>query len=117
MAKKTNASPDTQSALPKAASASPRRRTATSVAEPATAAASVESVARHRSAKSAKQTDQPEVALPSTPIEETPKQSITITHEEISRLAFSYYEQRGYQGGSPEEDWCRAEAELLQLVG
>jgi Protein of unknown function (DUF2934) len=29
----------------------------------------------------------------------------------IARLAYSYWEARGYQGGSPEEDWLRAEQE------
>jgi len=33
-------------------------------------------------------------------------------HEEIAELAFLYWEARGYQGGSPEEDWLRAELEL-----
>ncbi|MBS1857167.1 MAG: DUF2934 domain-containing protein [Acidobacteria bacterium] len=33
-------------------------------------------------------------------------------HEEIARLAYSYWEARGGQGGSPEEDWARAEREL-----
>ena len=33
------------------------------------------------------------------------------THE-IARLAYSYWEARGGQGGSPEEDWRRAEQEL-----
>jgi hypothetical protein len=32
--------------------------------------------------------------------------------EEIARLAYSYWEARGCQGGSPEEDWLRAEREL-----
>ena len=32
---------------------------------------------------------------------------------EIALLAYSYWEARGYQGGSPEEDWLRAEQELL----
>ena len=31
----------------------------------------------------------------------------------VARLAYSYWEARGYQGGSPEEDWLRAEQELL----
>ena len=35
-----------------------------------------------------------------------------VTHEDISRLAFSYFAERGCQGGSPEEDWFRAEHEL-----
>jgi hypothetical protein len=34
------------------------------------------------------------------------------TYEEIAALAYSYWEARGYQGGSPEEDWHRAEQEL-----
>jgi hypothetical protein len=33
-------------------------------------------------------------------------------YEEIARLAYSYWEARGCQGGSPEEDWVRAEQEL-----
>ena len=32
--------------------------------------------------------------------------------EEIAKLAFSYWEARGCQGGCPEEAWLRAEAEL-----
>jgi hypothetical protein len=34
------------------------------------------------------------------------------TQEQIASLAYSYWEARGYQGGSPEEDWLRAEREL-----
>lgn len=33
-------------------------------------------------------------------------------HEAIARLAHSYWEARGRQGGSPEEDWLRAEQEI-----
>ena len=32
--------------------------------------------------------------------------------DEIARLAYSYWEARGYAGGSSEEDWLRAEMEL-----
>jgi hypothetical protein len=32
--------------------------------------------------------------------------------EEIARLAYSYWEARGGLGGSPEDDWCRAEQEI-----
>jgi hypothetical protein len=32
--------------------------------------------------------------------------------EQIAHLAYSYWEARGYRGGSPEEDWLRAEQEL-----
>ena len=30
----------------------------------------------------------------------------------VARLAYAYWEARGYQGGSPEADWLRAEQEL-----
>ena len=33
-------------------------------------------------------------------------------HEEVAELAYLYWESRGFQGGSPEEDWLRAEQEL-----
>jgi hypothetical protein len=34
------------------------------------------------------------------------------SQEEIARLAYFYWEARGCAGGSPEEDWVRAEQEL-----
>lgn len=30
----------------------------------------------------------------------------------VARLAYSYWAARGYKGGSPEEDWLRAEEEI-----
>ena len=36
----------------------------------------------------------------------------TPSHEEIAALAYSFWEARGRQGGSPEADWLRAEREL-----
>ncbi len=38
------------------------------------------------------------------------------THAEIARLAYSYFEQRGYQPGDPVADWLRAERELAKLA-
>ena len=38
------------------------------------------------------------------------------SHEDIARLAYSYWEARNFQGGAPEEDWFRAEHELLILA-
>ena len=32
--------------------------------------------------------------------------------ETVAALAYSFWEARGYQGGSPEEDWLRAEQTL-----
>ncbi len=36
----------------------------------------------------------------------------TLDPEMVARLAHSYWEARGCPGGSPEEDWFRAEQEL-----
>lgn len=35
-----------------------------------------------------------------------------VDSQEIARLAYSFWEARGFQGGSPEGDWFRAEEEL-----
>ena len=50
-----------------------------------------------------------------TPADATSTNSVVVetpTSEEIARLAYSYWEARGYHGGSPEEDWLRAEQEI-----
>jgi len=36
----------------------------------------------------------------------------TPTDDQIAELAYSYWESRGGHGGSPWEDWFRAEREL-----
>lgn len=36
------------------------------------------------------------------------------SHEEIKRLAEEYWAGRGFQDGYAEQDWLRAEQELLQ---
>jgi hypothetical protein len=40
----------------------------------------------------------------------------TPTHEEIARLAQQYWAERGRQDGQAEQDWLRAERELMQLA-
>ena len=35
------------------------------------------------------------------------------SHEEIARLAYAHWEARGRQHGSTQEDWYRAERDLL----
>jgi hypothetical protein len=35
-----------------------------------------------------------------------------LDREQVAKLAYSYWEGRGYQGGCPEDDWFRAEQEL-----
>lgn len=42
--------------------------------------------------------------------------TVSISHESIATLAYSYWEARGRQGGSPEQDWLQAESELLKLA-
>jgi hypothetical protein len=37
----------------------------------------------------------------------------TVSREEIAHLAYSYWEARGFTHGMADEDWIRAEAELL----
>ena len=56
-------------------------------------------------------TSEPQSAVLETPIVETPTAQIS-EQDEIAKLAFSYWEARGSQGGSPEEDWARAEQEI-----
>jgi hypothetical protein len=34
------------------------------------------------------------------------------SQDEVAQLAYSYWLERGCQGGSPEEDWLRAEEEV-----
>jgi hypothetical protein len=38
------------------------------------------------------------------------------SREEIEQLARAYWEQRGYQDGYAEQDWLRAEQELLKMA-
>jgi hypothetical protein len=40
-------------------------------------------------------------------------QPVSVDTQAIARLAYSFYEARGYAPGSPEEDWLRAERELM----
>jgi hypothetical protein len=40
------------------------------------------------------------------------KPAPTVDREAIARLAYSYWEARGFTGGSAEEDWLRAEEEI-----
>jgi hypothetical protein len=46
----------------------------------------------------------------------TPTAPTMPSREEIERLARSYWAARGYQDGSAEQDWLRAEQELLKMA-
>jgi hypothetical protein len=74
--------------------------------------------ARTRKHTPAIRTATPAVA-PSSSITSSPAPNADMTQttpaaalDEIAKLAYSYWEARGYQGGNPEEDWLRAEQEL-----
>ena len=43
-----------------------------------------------------------------------PAQALThvVTHEDVAQLAYSSWVARGCQGGSPQDDWLRAEQQL-----
>jgi hypothetical protein len=43
---------------------------------------------------------------------EAPVPAPAPSYDDIANLAYSYWEARGYHGGSPDEDWLRAEQEL-----
>lgn len=47
------------------------------------------------------------------PVQTAQPQPAAPTQDEIARLAYSYWEARGCQGGSMADDWFRAEQELL----
>ncbi len=44
-----------------------------------------------------------------------PADSVSL-RERIALLAYTYWQERGCEGGSPEEDWLRAEREILGNV-
>jgi hypothetical protein len=68
------------------------------------------SMARAKGAKVEQDSDA--VPLPVAGDTEGADPGVAAEHEEIARLAYSYWEARGGEGGSAEEDWLRAEEEL-----
>ena len=42
--------------------------------------------------------------------------SIDVSRDDIARLAYTFWEQHGGDGCSPEEDWFRAESELKAQI-
>ncbi len=56
--------------------------------------------------------------VPAAGTESSPTVTVDTTiseQERIALLAYSFWEARGRQGGSPEDDWFRAERELRRL--
>jgi hypothetical protein len=74
-------------------------------------------------AKKAKAPAKPRATAAKTTATTAKKQTVaekvtatTPNHEEISRLAQQYWAERGRQDGKAEEDWLRAERELMQMA-
>jgi hypothetical protein len=55
-------------------------------------------------------------AATATPMESAEASHSVTGDEEIARLAYSYWVERGCPEGSPDEDWFRAEATLREQV-
>ena len=51
-------------------------------------------------------------AAPAEPVAVSAAPVAEPTYEEVAKLAYSYWEARGYQGGSQQDDWFRALTEL-----
>jgi Protein of unknown function (DUF2934) len=74
-------------------------------------------------AKKAKAPTKPQATAGTTKKTTTKKQTVaekvtatTPTHEEIARLAQQYWAERGWQDGQAEQDWLRAERELMKIA-
>jgi hypothetical protein len=95
-----------------------KRNKENSVAIPATsAAASAPARRKSTAAPRAKHGFNRPTAAPAAEIETVTEVAAVETscgpaYNEVAALAYTYWVGRGCQGGSPEEDWLRAEQEL-----
>jgi hypothetical protein len=98
MAKKQTISSEISSAP-----SSPAPRTETPKAKSTTKRATT---TKHAKAKvmPAAETKVPDATVVAAPV--------TMNRDEVAKVAYLYWEARGYRGGSPEEDWVRAEHEV-----
>jgi hypothetical protein len=93
-----------------------------SVSEKQVVTSSAAAAPARRKSASPKRVSRPTVDIFNTPESEPEVAAVavavaTVTPAEsfqdaVARLAYSYWEARGCQGGSPEADWLRAEQEL-----
>ncbi len=74
-------------------------------------------MARKKRAKAIDPVEEPMNVAESAALESTPQTAAAVsTQERIALLAYAYWEQRGRAGGSAEEDWFRAEREILSRM-
>ena len=69
-----------------------------------------------RKAAVPKRAKRPAVEVSDTPVAVTAEPVMEVTNQAIAELAYSYWVGRGCQGGSPEEDWLRAEQDLRAVT-
>lgn len=90
-------------------------------AKPAKAATKIEKAGKPAAAP--KKTVAPKATATAKPRKAAAKQAEVVaappaplmpSREEVERLARQFWAQRGYQDGHAEQDWLRAERELLQ---
>lgn len=65
--------------------------------------------AKHRTKASA---PAPVVETPAVAPVAAPRTAASVSHDDIANLAYTYWIERGYAHGDPEQDWLRAEREL-----
>src|SRR3954452_25583729 len=79
-------------------------------------AAGATAPARRKGSARPRPTRAPEPLTPAAPpaaeLETVAPQALAPSYDDVAKLAYSYWEARGCQGGCPEEDWVRAEQEL-----
>jgi hypothetical protein len=110
MAKRKNV--EATEAIPVAATTSvaePKKSTRKSPGKPKSATGNA--AHKHHAKKSV---DTPAEAPVETP--QAAAVAVSVSHEQIAKLAYSYWEARGRQDGFAEQDWLRAERELSKLA-
>jgi len=68
------------------------------------------SVNTTRTNNTAKKSAAPRLHKKATPV--TTPVDVTVSHDDIARLAYALWESRGCPAGSPEQDWLSAEEQL-----
>ena len=81
-------------------------------ADPTGAAAAASSAKRRVSRAKGSVSSTSEISSPASARTTEP----VIGREAVALLAYSYWEARGFTGGSPEEDWLKAERELRTVL-
>jgi hypothetical protein len=101
----------------------PRKRTLdtdVSVSRGAAAAPRRQTAAKPRVKRAENPVETVAVSAPQSDISASPVAAVSpaagASAADIALLAYSFWESRGCQGGSPEEDWLRAEQQLSARV-